>query len=189
MNKENKDIKLLRKIRKQEAGSERAFYELYHKYSAKLNAFCIFRTNRKEIAEEVFQETWMRFYKIIIRGKEIKNVQQYLLTIARNLIIDSYHNSKNTTYVEEESFDIESFANPAVFIDDMGNNELFALMMTAVNNLDEIYKEAFILKKLNGLSYKEIAIVCGETVECIKKRVVRATFTIKETLKPYINEL
>ena len=131
----------------------------------------------------------MRFYRIVTRGKEIKNVQQYLVTIARNLIIDCYHNTKNTTYVEEESFDIESFANPAVFSDDIEKDELFALMMTAVNNLEEIYKEAFILKKLNGLSYKEIAKICGENVECMKKRVLRATVAIKETLKPYINEL
>ncbi len=189
MNGNNQDIKLMKNIRKGSPESDIAFYELYHKYSAKLNAFCLFKARRKEIAEEIFQETWIRFYKSVSQGNQIEKVLPYLITIARNLIFDNNKDSKNTAYVEEENFDIERFASPVLINEGIENDELFGILMTAVNGLDNIYKEAFIMKKIDCLSYQEISEICGESTDCIKKRVLRATMAVKKTLQPYINEL
>ena len=55
------DDELMEIIRDDSRRSAAAFDALYEKYSTKLNTFCIFKTNRIEDAEELFEDTWLKF--------------------------------------------------------------------------------------------------------------------------------
>ncbi len=67
--------------------------------------------------------------------------------------------------------------------------ELLGILKTAVSNLSEEYREVFILREYDGLSYAEIAKVTNEKLPTVKVRIHRAKQKIREALEPYFDEL
>lgn len=186
------DEKLLALLRENKPTCDHAFYVLYNRYSIKLNTFCLFYTPNKESAEDVFQETWIRFDRTVKGGKNIRNVLAFLVTISRNMTIDMHRRKSTDKTVQAEN--IENFSTEEIpgylqFDEALEQEELISLVKIAANSLEEKYKETFVLKRFCDLSYKEIAAITGNTVNSVKKRSSRAMEMIKELLKPYIKEL
>jgi RNA polymerase sigma-70 factor (ECF subfamily) len=63
------------------------------------------------------------------------------------------------------------------------------LIRSALELLDDSYREAFIMRFYEGLSYKEIAEITGDSVSSLKIRVMRAKDQVRSILSPYINDL
>ena len=63
------------------------------------------------------------------------------------------------------------------------------MISSALELLDVPYREAFILRFYQGLSYKEIAEITGDSVSSLKVRVMRAKDQVRTILQPYIADL
>lgn len=183
------DSDLLSLIREQKPICDNAFYEIFQRYAAKINAYCKFRINNSTVSDEIFQETWTKFNLALKNNQSINNVPAYLITIAKNLIYDYLSSKNKNTTISIEEIDFEIEANPFDTYRNNEQKEIIDLLNSAINNLDDKYKEAIILKKIDNLSYTEIAQLTGESQDCIKKRVVRAMQQIKVLLEPYIKEV
>lgn len=178
-------------LRDEKPFCNRAFSEIYRRYGSKLNAYCRTRLCSASAADDIFQNTWIKFNNAVKHGTEIRNLQAFLITIARNLCNDKFKEQKQ---ISEMFIDIDNNAseewsysyNPESTFED---EELLNIITIGLNSLEDIYKDAFILNKIIGLSYQEIGDMQGETSECIKKRITRALIMIKKVLKPYIDEL
>ncbi len=184
------DEELLKLLKKPKPVSDSAFYVLYNRYSTKLNSYCLFKLRNQRDAEEIFQQTWVRFYQSIAGGKELECVLPFLLSIARNLVIDLYRSNQSRKSHIAEDIDpmlLEEIAIPSA-LTTIENNELFDIIQAAVNCLDDIYKEAFVLKRFDGLSLEEISQLCGVSLSCAKQRVSRATLMVKNILTPHIQD-
>lgn len=179
--KKYNDAELVAHIRDKTSEAENAFREIYRRYSPRLHAYCHKIFNHEATAEDIFQETFMRFYQYVGSSDSKVNVPGYLITIARNLSLNHKRRAEKITYTDElrtESHDPNN-----------DNKELLDLISMALEILDFNYKEAFILREYNGLSYNEIAEVTGISVTNAKTRVFRAKKKIKKILKPYMMDL
>ncbi|MDA3844349.1 MAG: RNA polymerase sigma factor [Candidatus Kapabacteria bacterium] len=183
------DRQLIALLNEDAPASEQAFRALYSRYSDKLHAYCLFKSDRHEDAEEIFTETWIRFHKSAKSGKQIENPQAFLYTVARNLSYNMYRSNKSRMIQNIQSVDFERIANPLNLNLDIENVELLSLISAAVNNLKDIYKETFVLIWFSGFSYSEIAEIVGETAGCVRKRSTRAMEEVIKMLKPIIKEL
>ncbi|MBI3258157.1 MAG: RNA polymerase sigma factor [Ignavibacteriae bacterium] len=67
--------------------------------------------------------------------------------------------------------------------------ELLDLIARSLELLSFEYREIFILREYDGLSYEEIAEVTGTTVTNAKTRAFRAKQKVKEILQPYLKDL
>ena len=56
------DNKLCALLGEKKSISNEAFNVLYSRYSAKLKSYCLFRTENRDEAEELHQETWLKFH-------------------------------------------------------------------------------------------------------------------------------
>lgn len=180
--KEYSDENLYYLFYKKNKESEFAFQELYERHSGRVFAYCRrFLSNESE-AQDVFQETFVRFYQSAKRKREMTNVPAFLLRIARNLCVNSVRKAKSHTSFEEYMVaQKDSFTND--------NDELLELIRGAIDLLDDKYKDVFILREYEGLSYAEIAEVTDEQVTNVKVRIHRAKQKIREILQPYITDL
>ena len=79
---------------------EQEFSALYHQHADAIYRHCYFRVHNKDLAEDLTQETFIKTWKYIIEGKEIKNMKAFLYRVALNLIID--HSRKKTALVFDE---------------------------------------------------------------------------------------
>ncbi len=183
------DRELAETIRKDSPLCDKAFFVLYSRYSEQLNAFCKFKAACDRDAEEVFQDTWVRFHRSVVEGRTPDSVPAYLYTIARNLCVDRYRTGRPNAMIPMDTIDLEKIAVPFNLQGQIEKDDLLSIVSIAVNNLDDKYKEPFVLQWFGGLSFPEIAEIMGETTGCVKMRSHRAMNELIRILKPYIIEV
>ena len=160
--------------------AEEAFMEIYNRHSSRIYAYCRRFLGNKEDAQDVFQETFIRFLDSTKQERVMTNVPAFLLKIARNLCVNVKRKDKNPISFEEYmiSDGVEG-----------DNKELLNLIKTALEILPEEYKDIFILREYEGLSYQEIAEIADVPLSTVKIRIFRAKQKIREILQPYLKEL
>src|SRR5271169_7177813 len=87
-------------LKRQEAG---LLDELIVRYQHRLLRYLLYLTSNREMAEDLFQEVWMR---VLVRGAQFNGQARFdtwLFTIARNLVIDQRR--KRTMSSLDEIFD------------------------------------------------------------------------------------
>jgi RNA polymerase sigma-70 factor, ECF subfamily len=175
------DDELIALLEDDKSMAERAFQELYNRYSSMLHAYCMRVLNDQELAEDFFQDTFIRFFQHVKSNHESTNVPGFLITIARNMLLN-YKRDKRTM-VSLDGFEVSAEKNQ-----NYENRELLELITYAMDLLEFEYREAFVLREYDGLPYTDIAEITGTTVTNAKSRVFRAKQKIKEILQPYLQE-
>ncbi|HVZ42119.1 MAG TPA: RNA polymerase sigma factor [Candidatus Kapabacteria bacterium] len=176
------DADLCAMLRGERDAAERAFKELYRRYASRIHAYCYKILSNKEEAEDVFQETFVKFYTSAQQEREMTNVAGYLFRIARNLSLNRIRDRSDLDTLEG----IEIAGTPDRSLE---NSELLSLIASAVELLDLEFREAFVLREYENMPYEEIADLLGISVSNAKSRVFRARQKIKKLLAPNIREL
>lgn len=159
-----------------------AFRELYSRYERKVYAFCLRLTGNPNDAADVFQETFTRFYRHSQKDNEhVNNMLAYLLTTARNVFLNTQRNK-----VYWSPFEDEKVSGQAPLYE---RSEMLNMISSALELLDHTYREAFVLRFYQGLSYREISEITGDSVSSLKVRVMRAKEQVKVILAPYISDM
>lgn len=172
------DNDLALKVQKQDGNSGSAFNELYSRHSRRIYLYCRKALGDGPVADDIYQEIFIKFYHAIINGYEMPSVQFYLLKIARNLCLN--HKRDNKVFlIELEDFHIPSDDNS------IESEEVSKLVNMALELIPEEHKEAFILQVYQGMSYNEIAELTGVPLTTVRNRIVRAKRKLREILLPY----
>ena len=180
--KKYSDNELVQMLGHKKNRADAAFTELYNRYESKVFAYCKYMIGDHDAASDVFQETFVRFYKKIKADEEHRNIGGYLMTIARNLCYNYKRDAKYAVPLELNEHNLN-------YSENYEDKELYDLLIASLDLLDEKYKEAFILRELDGLSYKEISNLCKISFTGAQSRVLRAKEKIIKILDPYLNDV
>ena len=188
--KKYRDYELMEFLKAGSTNGELAFKEIYNRYASTVHAYCMRVFNNPEQSEDVFQETFIRFYQSVTKEKNEDtielpknfNVPGFLITIARNYCLNLKRKEKKEVSVE--NYDFFEYEHEGY-----ERKELLELIKTALDLLEFDYREAFVLREYSGLSYEEIAESTKTSTANAKARVFRAKLKIKEILKPYLLDL
>jgi RNA polymerase sigma-70 factor, ECF subfamily len=175
------DNELIDFLKGSKVQSDEAFSEIYKRYSNNVKKYCISMIGNLDDASDLFQETFIRFYnnaRMLQRG----NILALLIITARSLCLNRLRNQKITVPLDTQ--DLISFEH-----NDYENTELFTIIMNSLILLEEKYREAFILRELEGLPFTKIAEMCEISVDNAKARAIRAKQKLIEILEPYIKDL
>lgn len=174
------DAELFYRLSGEKEKAEAAFTELYARYGGRVFAYCLRFLGQRDEAQDAYQETFIRFYESAKKEREMTNVPGYLLKIARNLCLNSKRNKKLTV----EFDDYQSLVLPST----TEKTEFLQLITTALEMLPDEYREVFVLREYEGLSYAEIAEIVDASLANVKVRIFRAKQKIRDILAPYIGE-
>ena len=183
------DKELVSLLREPSPTTDQAFNVVYSKYSSQLYGYCVYKSNSIEEAEELLQDTWLRFYNAIINGKNTDKILPLLFSIARNISIDKFRSKQSKKQIEINYLDsniLEQLADPFNLQEEFDREELSNLIKLSINYLDDIYKDAIGLYWFGSLTYAEIAEISNETEACIRTRLARAFKQLAGILKPYL---
>ena len=84
----------------------------------------------------------------------------------------------------EPTVDLTDFHHPGVTLD---NKEKSTILFKAINKLPENQQIAFILNKVEGLSYQEVAEIMQTSLSAVESLLHRAKTNLKEILKNFYN--
>jgi RNA polymerase sigma-70 factor, ECF subfamily len=179
---ETTDLELFEKLSHDERVAQAALTILYRRYAQRIYTYCRKITGDNTVAEDLLQETFVKLFDSGRQARQVENFPAYLMTIARNLCLTHRTRSKRQ-FVEVEDFHLTSKDVP------YEQKELLQLIQTSLELLPEDYREAFVLREYNGLSYSEIADVIGQSLDVVKVRIFRAKKKLREILAPYLEDL
>ena len=155
-------------------GVEKFFVDIYNSESDAVFRFCILRTSDREVAIDLTQDTFMRFWKYLSVEKEVKNYRALLFTIARNIIIDWYRKKK--AFSLEALVDNTEDNRPSLTLVAPDNVETIAeaeFMIRKIGELPELYATSVYLRCVEELKPREIAQILGEPPNVISVRISR----------------
>ena len=174
-------------LKRQDAG---LLDELIVRYQHRLLRYLLYLTSNREMAEDLFQEVWMR---VMMRGAQFNGQARFdtwLFTIARNLVIDQRR--KRTMSSLDELFEGKSEddrpmsfevadGEPTPF-DRFANMEDRERIAGALLELDTLHREVLVLRFHEELSLEEISKVTRAPLSTVKSRLYRGLAAIKPKL-------
>lgn len=166
------ELDLVRRVR---AGDQGAFDAIHAEFNARLFNFLARLSRRRDIAEDLLDETWLRFVDRAHRLKPDTQLGPFLFTVARNLYI-SYCRSR----LIEDAHSADAIGlwplgtpRPSPF-DATVANETGKRVEEAIAALPAAHREALLLVAVDGMKPGEAAAVCGITPEAMRQRLSRA---------------
>jgi RNA polymerase sigma-70 factor (ECF subfamily) len=161
---------------------------LIEKYQHRLLRYLLYLTGQRELAEDFFQETWIR---VLERGRQYDGRHEFstwLFTIARNLVIDHLRRRRPASLDsladadDAASFDIPATAQPSAF-DATVRREQNEQISAGMEHIAVEYRESLVLRFQEGMSLEEIASVTGAPLGTVKSRIYRGLSALEPWVK------
>ncbi len=166
--------------------------QLIETYQHRLLRYLLFLTGKREVAEDLFQETWVR---VLLRGAQYNGKARFdtwLFTIARNLVIDLSRKRQMASLDEmsepgptgeERPFEV-AMDGPSPF-QQFATREDRAEVAEVLLKLEPNYREVLVLRFHDEMSLEEIASVTRAPLSTVKSRLYRGL----AALKPQVEQL
>jgi RNA polymerase sigma-70 factor (ECF subfamily) len=176
------DEQLMLAYREGDAG---AFEQLYKRHKGGLYRFVLRGIRDRALAEELYQEIWMRAIEARARYVVQAKFTTWLYTIAHNRLVDHWR-KRGLTLVSLDQEDAAQ-AEPAAGADYEPHRVLeakqtHARFARALEALPPAQREAFLLHEEAGMSVAEIALATGASEEAAKSRLRYALSKLKEAV-------
>lgn len=136
-------------------GEKDAFETLYNKYKNKIQYFIFNIVKNYEKAEDITQEVFI--YILQNKVRENCSFKYYIYLVARSRAYNYINQEKRRTEINEKYSLLDSEEIPKDISDLIEKQEREKELTEAINMLDDKYKNAIYLTKIEGLSYKETA--------------------------------
>ena len=181
-------LAVARGLKRQEAG---LLDELIVRYQHRLMRYLLFLTGNRELAEDMFQDVWMR---VLVRGAQFNGqarFETWLFTIARNLVIDQRRKRVLSSLDElvESGGDDDRPMSFEVADDDPTPFERFSsledreMIAASMLELDTLHREVLVLRFHEEMSLEEIAKVTRAPLSTVKSRLYRGLAMLKPRLE------
>jgi len=155
------------------------FAQAYEEYSDAIFRHCYFHTFKREEAKEIMQEAFMKTWEYIASGREVEQVRPFLYRTATNLMINASKKKRETSLdeLQEEGFDPgeEDSGHKRDFIQEQK-------VMEVLQQIEEPYRQAVMLRYIEDLDPAEIADITGETPNVVSVRVHRGLKQLRSLL-------
>ena len=181
------ELELVGRLR---AGDTAAFDAIHAEFNVRLFNFLARLSRRRDVAEDLLDETWLRFVDRADRLKPDTRLGPFLFTVARNLYF-SYCRSRQLEDAQTaDAIGLWPLGTPrpspfeATVASETGRR-----IDEAIAALPAAHREALLLVAVEGLKPAEAAAICGITPEAMRQRLSRARAAIAEHLQDEDNML
>ena len=156
-----------------------AYGELYNNYAPKIYRYLSFKLPTKKDAEELTSDVFLRAWEYL-QNTTIETFSAFLFRIARNAAADFYRQRKHEEVSIDSILEPESKEAP----EDEVHDKKLAIrnLRQHLNRLKEEYRDVIIMRYLEEMSYKEIAIALDKTENTTRVLLHRAMNALKKQL-------
>ncbi|HXY11109.1 MAG TPA: sigma-70 family RNA polymerase sigma factor [Terriglobales bacterium] len=160
---------------------------LIEQYQHRLLRYLVYLAGNRELAEDLFQETWIR---VLERGHQYDGRHEFitwLYAVARNLTFD-YLRKKRPVSLDgliegEEHTPAEPADTRPLAWEVVAQHEQAERISAALVSIPADYRETVVLRFHDGLALEEIATVTGAPVGTVKSRLYRGLNMLMSRLK------
>ena len=176
---------LVRRCRK---GDGAAWEEIVQTYSRRIYNLAYRFTSRADSAEDLTQEVFIRVYRSLDQyNPKQGDLQNWLMRLARNLIIDDYRKRQRAPQdeaaddLEDHKYHLRSAGGTAQR--EMERRELGAQVQAGIDKLSPDLRTCVILRDIEELSYQEIVDLLKIPEGTVKSRINRGRIELAKILR------
>ena len=174
-------------IARYQAGEEVALKTIILRYERRLFSYLMVSVRNKELAEDIFQDTFIKVINTIRSGNyhEEGKFFQWIMRIANNLKIDHYRRLQHLPTVDGgEDFDIFSIigTRDESVEEKMIREQTYADLNHYVEYLPEEQKEVLKLRIYSDCSFKEIAEMTNVSINTALGRMRYALINLRKIM-------
>ncbi|GAA4830001.1 RNA polymerase sigma-70 factor [Algivirga pacifica] len=156
------------------------FKSLFDQYYASIRNFVYYKVGDAQVAEDLAQEVFLKVWE---KRQEVKTdtVKTYLYTIANNLSINylkrgtvAFNFAINPVNRKEETIESPEY--------EMELKEFDMQLQKAISDIPEKSREVFLMNRIEGLTYNEIADRLQVSVKAVEKRMKKALDILRSTI-------
>ncbi|MFA6106789.1 MAG: sigma-70 family RNA polymerase sigma factor [Patescibacteria group bacterium] len=162
--------------------AEKEFIAAYDQFSKDILRHIYYRVNDNALAEEMLQETFLRTWQYLRKGKKVDSFKSLLYRVAGNMVIDHYRTKKPPSVDLEEAFNLPDEGNDRLE-DKIDRDMDLKMIKKYLSELADDQRQMIIYKYLDQLSIKEIADITGKTMTNIYVIIHRGMKTLKNKVK------
>lgn len=165
-------------------GDEAAYKRVFEHYWPRVYSVALIFAKAPEVAEDAAQEVFAQLWVKRALLTEVLEFRAYLLTAARNLILNKLRTKVFTGNFEEylQEYFADSFADPAARLE---LKEATQIIEEGIKQLTPQQQKVFRLSRFQGLSHAEIAAATGLSQRTVKNYMVSAILSLRNYLDKY----
>ncbi len=159
-----------------------AYASIYDRYVAQIYRFIVFKVGDGEVAKELTADAFLKAWEYMVAqegAKQVKSISGLLYTIARSTIADYFRKKKLELVALDDAPDIADHKLWGM----AEVNEDLARTLAAIKNLKDEYREALLMRHIDGLSNSEISAALGKSSAAVRVLIHRATEALKEVME------
>lgn len=166
-------------------GNNAAFDQLLDRYKSSIHSYIFFIVRNKELAEDIFQETFVKVIVTIKQGRYTENgkFKAWITRIAHNLIIDYFRQERIENVISNDEVEIDLFNNiklcDGTIEDRIVRRQVLADVRKLVKHLPDNQREVLEMRYYKDMSFKEIAEKTGVSINTALGRMRYAILNMR----------
>jgi len=170
-------------------GDQSAIETLINRHRSKVYTYILLTIKNQPLAEDLFQETFIKVIQSLRRGKYRDNGRflSWVIRIAHNLIIDHFRKEKQMNSVSNDDSEVDLFNSKKLSDDNIEdlivNNQIKAEIRALINELPNDQREVVLLRHYGNLSFKEIAEQTDVSINTALGRMRYALINLRKMIK------
>ncbi|MCR5315423.1 MAG: sigma-70 family RNA polymerase sigma factor [Bacteroidaceae bacterium] len=168
-------------------GNNEAFNVLLDRYESKVFTYINYIVRNREVAEDLFQDTFMRVVSTLKGGKysEQQKFSAWLMRITHNILVDYFRHLKNEKNISNDETEIDLFND--IKLADENNVETQMIQSQNLNGVEKIIKmlpqnqqEIINMRYYLDMSFKEIAALLNCSINTALGRTRYALINLRK---------
>lgn len=162
--------------------SEQLFASLFRKHAANLHSFLLFKYGNRLLPKDKVQEAFIKLWQHCEKVTPDK-AKGYLYTVASNLMLNELDHQKVVLKFRQKKIPKTATSESPEFL--LQEKEYSEKLQTAINNLTEAERVAFLLNRTEGKKHREIAEILGIGQKAVEKRIYGAVRKLKKEIEEF----
>ncbi|NOR27780.1 MAG: sigma-70 family RNA polymerase sigma factor [Lutibacter sp.] len=158
---------------------EKIFSDFFLNHSKLLHNFIYYKCGNFDMASDLVQDSFLKFWSNcskVIPGK----AKSFLFTIANNLFLNEFSKSKVVLNFKSTLPKDVTNESPEFLLEE---KEFDAKLQKAIANLTEAQRTAFLMNRIDGKKYREIAEILNISVKAVEKRIHNALVSLRKEIE------
>jgi RNA polymerase sigma-70 factor (ECF subfamily) len=170
-------------------GRQSAIEVLIRRHQKKVYSYILLIVKKQHIAEDIFQETFIKVIKSLREGRYIdtNRFSSWVMRIAHNLIIDHFRREKQAKMVSKDAYEVDILNSPKYSDKTVEELMVFEQILTdvrtLVDQLPEDQREVVMLRHYADLSFKEIAEQTNVSINTALGRMRYALINMRKIME------
>jgi RNA polymerase sigma-70 factor, ECF subfamily len=161
-------------------GDRKAFAGLYERYKSAIYGYCMKMLADHAAAEDAAHETFIKMYSNAGQIKDRSSFRSWLFRIARNEVLMHVRRNKTNGTADADSVWCEETPHEIMI-----SLETSQIVSSILQKMKSEYREVFLLREYEQLSYSQIAVIMGDTESSVKSRLFKARQALINKLRFY----